>query len=100
MIPDGVMRATMPPVNVPVLVVVTGMPAAGKTTLAHNLSRRLSLPLIERDRIKVRFYETLGTGDVKWSEAGRRSLRASVRLRTASACSWTERDCGGQLFSR
>ena len=51
----------------PVLVVVTGMPAAGKTTLADVLSRRLRLPLIVRDRIKERLYETLGTGDVQWS---------------------------------
>lgn len=51
----------------PVLVVVTGMPAAGKTTLADALSLRLGLPLIVRDRIKERLYETLGTGDVDWS---------------------------------
>lgn len=54
-------------VRPPVLVVVTGMPAAGKTTLADALSLRVGLPLIVRDRIKERLYETLGTGDVDWS---------------------------------
>jgi predicted kinase len=53
--------------STPLLVVVTGMPAAGKSTLAGELSRALSLPLIERDRIKEQLYETLGAGDTEWS---------------------------------
>lgn len=51
----------------PLLVVVTGMPAAGKTTIAETLSRVLGLPLISRDRIKERLYDTLGVGDAEWS---------------------------------
>lgn len=53
--------------STPLLVVVTGMPAAGKSTLAAELSRTLALPLIERDRIKEQLYETLGAGDSEWS---------------------------------
>jgi predicted kinase len=49
------------------LVVVTGMPAAGKTTIARAVSRDLGLPLIAKDEIKERLYDTLGTGDVEWS---------------------------------
>ena len=52
----------------PLLVVVTGMPAAGKTTVAESLSRSLSLPLVAKDAVKERFYDTLGTGDLEWSE--------------------------------
>jgi len=55
------------PVRAPLLVVVTGMPAAGKTTLAGSLSHALALPLIERDKIKERLYDTLGIGDLEWS---------------------------------
>jgi predicted kinase len=55
-------------VPLPLLVVVTGMPAAGKTTLAESLSRSLGVPLIAKDRIKERLYETLGVGDDEWSD--------------------------------
>jgi predicted kinase len=54
-------------VPAPLLVVVTGMPAAGKSTLAESLSRSLELPLIARDALKEQLYETLGDGDLDWS---------------------------------
>lgn len=38
--------------NTPVLVVVHGGPGTGKTTLAHELARRLGCPAIIRDEIK------------------------------------------------
>jgi predicted kinase len=51
-------------VNPPLLVVVTGMPSSGKTTVAEELARRLRLPLIAKDEIKESLYETLGAEDV------------------------------------
>ena len=48
----------------PLLVVVTGMPAAGKTTVADSLSRSLSLPFVAKDTVKEHLYETLGTGNL------------------------------------
>jgi predicted kinase len=50
------------------LVVVTGPPASGKTTLATALSRELRLPLVAKDAIKERLYEQIGTGDRAWSQ--------------------------------
>jgi predicted kinase len=55
-------------VTVPLLVVVTGMPSSGKTTVAEDLSRRLRLPLLAKDVIKESLYESLGADDVAASE--------------------------------
>jgi predicted kinase len=52
----------------PVLILVTGPPAGGKTTLARRLAADLSLPLIEKDRLKEGLFDTLGIADVAWSQ--------------------------------
>ena len=49
------------------LVLVTGPPASGKTTLAQPLARHLGLPLLGKDPIKEALFDTLGTGDRAWS---------------------------------
>jgi predicted kinase len=52
----------------PLVVVVTGPPAAGKTTVARALSTRLRLPLIAKDTIKEALFDGLGAGDLAWSQ--------------------------------
>ena len=54
--------------DAPLLVVVTGPPAAGKTTVARELAARLRLPLIAKDKIKEALFDGLGTGDAQWSQ--------------------------------
>ena len=61
-------------VALPLLLVVTGMPSSGKTTVAEGLARRLGLPLIAKDEIKESLYESLGAEDAS----------ASARLGTAA----------------
>ena len=51
----------------PVVVVVQGPPAAGKTTVARELAALLHLPLIAKDTIKEALFDELGTGDPAWS---------------------------------
>jgi predicted kinase len=51
----------------PLLIVVTGMPAAGKTTIARALAAELKLPLVTKDDLKERLFDELGTGDSDWS---------------------------------
>ena len=53
--------------DAPLLVVVTGMPSSGKTTIATALAERLRLPLVAKDDLKESLFETLGHGDVAWS---------------------------------
>ena len=45
------------------MVLVTGPPAAGKSTLAGPLAAAIGLPLIAKDLIKEALFDALGTGD-------------------------------------
>ena len=51
----------------PLVIVVNGLPATGKTTLARRLANDLSLPLLAKDVIKETLFETLGWSDREWS---------------------------------
>lgn len=69
-----------------VLVVVAGIPASGKTTLATALAARLDWPLLSKDVIKEALFDSLGTGDLEWS---RRLGRAGHVVMYALAASIT-----------
>ena len=49
--------------DLPRLVLVTGPPAAGKTTIAAELRTRLGLPLIAKDTLKELIGGALGIED-------------------------------------
>ena len=51
----------------PSLVIVTGPPASGKTTLGRALARKLSMPFLYKDGIKETLFDTLGWSDRAWS---------------------------------
>ena len=44
----------------PYLIVITGRPGAGKTTLAEKISRAWYFPMISRDRVKEGYVHTVG----------------------------------------
>jgi predicted kinase len=51
----------------PPLVIVTGPPASGKTTLGRSLAARLGMPFLYKDGIKETLFDTLGWSDREWS---------------------------------
>ena len=42
------------------IIVLTGMPASGKSTVASKLSEALSLPILAKDELKEALFDTLG----------------------------------------
>ncbi len=59
------------------LILITGAPAAGKTTLGVQLAARLQVPFLAKDAIKEQLFDTLGWSDRAWSQ---RLSRASFAL--------------------
>jgi predicted kinase len=51
----------------PLLIVVTGAPGSGKTTVAQALAWELALPLLAKDDVKEPLFDALGVGDRHWS---------------------------------
>lgn len=52
----------------PLVVVVTGPPASGKSTIARAIAEGLPAPLIAKDPIKELLFDALGAGDPQWSK--------------------------------
>ena len=65
-----------------VLVVVTGAPATGKTTLGRRLGHDFALPFFSKDDMKEGLFDALGWSDREWS---RKIGAASFRLLFAIA---------------
>ena len=61
----------------PLAVIVTGLPATGKTSIARRIARVHSLPLLTKDEVKEILFERLGWGEREWS---RRLGRASSAI--------------------
>jgi predicted kinase len=53
---------------IPFVVLVTGLPAAGKTTLSRPLAGALSLPTLRLDSIKEAMFDSVGYGTRAWSD--------------------------------
>lgn len=51
----------------PLLLIVGGPPATGKTTLGKQLSGDLLIPFVHKDGIKETLFDRMGSGDRAWS---------------------------------
>ena len=66
------------------LILLAGLPATGKTTLAKKLSEILHLPVLEKDEIKEALFDTVGYADAE--ERQKLGLAANrILLRTAES---------------
>ncbi len=52
----------------PALIIVTGPPASGKSSLGRYVARELRLPYVSKDGIKETLFDTLGWVDRAWSK--------------------------------
>ncbi len=50
-------------------VVVSGLPASGKSTVADALAAALGLPLLDKDALLEALFESRGSGDAAWRRA-------------------------------
>ena len=59
----------------PKLIIVTGRPGAGKSTLAKWLSKELQIPSVSKDNVREVLFDRLGWEDRKWAQIlGRASI--------------------------
>ena len=54
--------------RIPLLVIITGLPCTGKTTLGKRIAQELGLPLVNKDGIKELLFDHLGWSDRTWSK--------------------------------
>jgi predicted kinase len=52
----------------PVVIIISGLPATGKSRIGRNISSRFRLPLISKDPFKEAGFDHLGIGDRQWSK--------------------------------
>jgi len=64
---SGTHRAQSTHMAKPTLIIVTGLPCTGKSSLARKLAGRLGLPVFAKDLIKEALFDTLGWGNRAWS---------------------------------
>ena len=86
----------------PLLVVVSGPPGAGKTSLGRQIAQHLGLPFLNKDGFKEVLFQTLGWSDRGWSRRlGRASMmllfHATERLLAAGASAVIEANFDAEL---
>jgi predicted kinase len=60
--------ATAQTTRLPLVLIITGAPASGKSTLGRQLAAALSLPYLSKDLFKESLFDSLGCHDRAWSQ--------------------------------
>ena len=47
------------------LIIIAGMPSAGKTTISSKISKAFCMPVLEKDNIKEELFDTIGYADLE-----------------------------------
>ena len=63
--------------------IVTGIPASGKSTVARGLSKELGLEMLDKDEILENLFNEKGIGDVHWRTALSRTADEILRERAS-----------------
>ncbi|HXU28997.1 MAG TPA: AAA family ATPase [Thermoanaerobaculia bacterium] len=77
----------------PGFVIVSGLPASGKTTVASAIAKALDLPFFDKDSFLEELFQVEGVGDPNWRRqlsrrADERFQRVARAERTAVLTSW------------
>lgn len=77
----------------PRFIVVTGLPASGKSTVGAAVAGALALPLLDKDEILEALFDSLGMGDGEWRTKLSRAAdlvfqRLAMRAKGAVLVSW------------
>jgi predicted kinase len=78
------------------IIMVSGAPASGKSTLAHALSEALGFPLLSKDTIKESLFESLGSR--LGSSAGSPAELSRLLSRAAMDVLWSLAPCCPQVI--
>jgi hypothetical protein len=66
-------------------IVISGLPASGKSTLARRLGPALNLPVIDKDDILETFFQARGIGDAAWRRTLSRESDEILQQRAMAA---------------
>lgn len=78
--------------SIPTLIIVSGLPATGKSTLAQRLATHFALPLMMKDALKETLYDVLGYSDISYSKRlGHASMLLLYHFAEAVLC--TRQSC-------
>jgi thymidylate kinase len=74
-------------------IIVTGIPASGKSTVGHAVAAALGLPMLDKDEILEAMFNSEGVGNAEWrtrlSRAADKTLKEkALRLDSAVIASW------------